>query len=190
MSTLSDIRETLGFKTVAAFQTAWNLGPELRADGQIGPKTTAAVRESIDRHHANAGDISAHFNVAEFKCHCGGKLPGCRLVLIHRDLLIGLERLRAEYNHQVHILDGYRCPRHNASVAGSASASQHQFGLACDPQGLDMGQAAVRRLGVFSGIGSKRANPHRVEHVDVRHVSAEHNLTHSTVHRPALWYYA
>lgn len=190
MTTFGDVRDALGFQTVKSFQEAWNLDDALVVDGVIGPKTTAAMNESLSRHRAGETDISTHFSASEFHCHCGGKLAGCKLVIIRHELLVNLEKLRAAYGRPVVLLDGYRCPKHNAQVSGSATDSQHMYGNAVDPDDLDMTRDQVRALHLFSGIGSKRANPHLVKHVDVRHADKTHNTTKSTVTSPALWYYA
>jgi hypothetical protein len=185
VTTLTDLR-SLGFRRIADFQTAWNLGPALHVDGIIGPKTAIAVEKSRKLHAAGKPDISENFSVSEFACHCGGKLTGCRKVLVHRSLLAGLEELRT-ITGTVDLVCGYRCPKHNHAVGG-ADDSQHMYGTACDPN-ISANLAEVKKLKVFSGIGSKRSMPHRVTHVDVRHVYAEHNGTHGRPNDPTLWYY-
>jgi hypothetical protein len=189
MTDLADMR-ALGFKSVADFQAAWNLGTRLKIDGTLGPKTTEAVRISTVRRHGGHPDISQNFSASEFSCKCGGTLPGCRKTLLMRDLLMSLEILRDEFKlTNISILSGYRCPRHNKAVGG-AEFSEHQYGAACDPVfSRTLTLAQVRSLDKFSGIGSKRGLPHRVTHVDRRDVTGEHNRTHGTVTKPTIWYY-
>jgi hypothetical protein len=176
---------TLGFTRVQDFQLAWNLGPSLTIDGVVGPKTTAAAKISAERHRRGQSDLSAHFSAAEFACRCGGKLDGCRKLLVHRELLRGLEKLRTRAATSISIVSGYRCPRRNAAVDG-ASGSQHLYGTAADIGG-PLKLQAVRGLAVFSGIGRK-VESGRVTHVDVRDVSG-HNTTHGSTERPTLWTY-
>lgn len=175
----------LGFRSVKAFQEAWNLGAKLVPDGVDGVLTQAAMRVSMQRHIAGLGDISAHYSADEFRCHCGGKLKGCQLTLVKRELLQSLETARKTFG-AIGVVSGYRCPLHNAAVDG-ADGSQHLYGTAADVSIRD-GLASVRRLDLFSGIGSKVVAPHRVTHVDRRDVGG-HNTTHGTVNRPTLWTY-
>lgn len=184
MTTLTDLR-ALGFRRIEDFQRAWNLGPALKPDGIIGPKTLLAVKESTARHHAGEGDISAHFSASEFSCKCGGKLTGCRKTLVRRELLDSLEKLRAHFEITITIVSGYRCPKHNDQVKG-AEDSQHLHGTAADTEfNLNLAQVKGQRL--FAGIGSKRSLPHRVTHVDRRDIISGHD---ATVSNPDLWYYA
>jgi len=99
-------------------------------------------------------------------------------------LVAGLERYRALSGGPVVVISGYRDPRHNAAVGG-APGSQHLYGNAADLRPR-VALAAVRRLGVFSGIGYQ-AGSGLVRHVDVRHVGP--NPTHSTPRDPAVWPY-
>ena len=71
--------------------------------------------------------------------------------------------------------------------AAPATLSQHKWGMAADIGRVDF--AAVRNLGMFSGIGCKGSVGGPVIHVDVRH-TGEHNVTGSTTDDPAIWVYA
>jgi uncharacterized protein YcbK (DUF882 family) len=74
-----------------------------------------------------------------------------------------LELLRAIHGRPIRIVSGYRCPVHNAEVAG-APDSQHMYGAAADiPRGV-CSFADARRAG-FRGIGLRDGLP---VHVDVR----------------------
>lgn len=188
MSSVSSVIETLGFESVKAFQRAWNLGVALEDDGVIGPKTTRAARLSEEKHHAKLPDISLSFSAKQFQCHCRGDLPGCQNTLIYRGVLASLEDMARHFGRAPAILDGYRCPRHNASVGG-VSGSQHLFGTAVDLTGSSQPLARVRALDTWSGIGAKKDGAHRVTHVDRRDLLPKHNTTHSTRRAPAIWYY-
>lgn len=166
------------------FQRGWNLGPALTVDGKNGPLTRTALRTSLNRRKAGKPDASEHFSFREFACKCGGRRAGCAVIRVHRELLGGLEQLRA-LQGPISVLSGYRCPAHNASVDG-ATSSQHVLGAACDiPPKLTT--AAVRRLRAFAGIGYQGSTG-LVRHVDRRDVSGT-NSTGGTVGRPTTWRY-
>ena len=121
--------------------------------------------------------LSPHFHSSEFDCHgvhcgCGG--CGDRMSPILIELL---EQLR--YNcggYSLIISSGYRCPVHNAEVAGSASNSQHMHWTAADvilPAGLSFEdfswyvETTVSASGhKFDGIGLYKWDG--FIHVDVR----------------------
>jgi hypothetical protein len=132
--------------------------------------------------------LSAHFAEAELACRCGGRLPGCRGVLVVPELVAGLEALRAlAYPRGLRIESGYRCPERNTLVGGKP-ASQHLWGAAADVEPRAE-LADVTALRVFSGIGWQRVGGRRlVRHVDVRHASG-HDTTGGTVARPTTWEY-
>jgi hypothetical protein len=178
--------ELLGFRTVAGFQRAWNLGPRLTPDGIAGPLTLAAARLSASRHRAGQADLSAHFSAGEASCRCHGRLAGCQGVLVMRELLQVLEMIRHAHGDQpIGIVDMYRCPQYNAQVGGVGD-SQHPHGSAADTA-ASLTVPFVRGLHVVSGIGYG-ARTGTVQHVDIRHVSGD-NPTHSTVLKPAEWSY-
>jgi zinc D-Ala-D-Ala carboxypeptidase len=166
-------------------QRGWNLGPQLVVDGRNGPLTREAVRKSLREHRAGRPDASPHFSFDEFSCRCGGRLPGCRRIVVQRQLLVALERYRASAGPTA-VLSGYRCPAHNKAVGG-ASSSQHLFGSAADVS-YRRSWHDVAALQVFGGIGrSKRTG--LVRHVDVRQVSG-HNTTGASTAQPTVWDYA
>ena len=169
--TPTKIITTLGFRTTEAFQAAWNLGPALSIDGRLGPKTKAAALISWERHLHNQGDISEHFTAQDFRCHCGGKLAGCEVVLVQRKLLIGLEVLRSRaYPKGLTIVSGYRCVLHNMKVGG-ADESKHVIGMAADIPGT-VKLATMKSYLLFGGIGWKKSNG-KCTHVDVRNKSVK-----------------
>jgi GH25 family lysozyme M1 (1,4-beta-N-acetylmuramidase) len=142
--------------------------PALLGDGLVGPKTAAAMRWSA----ANDGKCSANFRFKEFaSSHTGW-------IRTHRDLVIGLEKLRAHIGQPIGVLSGFR------DFDLGASASQHKYGNAIDPSATLPHYSEVAKLGVFSGIGyySKTG---LVRHVDVRHVGP--NTTGASRARPELF---
>ena len=79
--------------------------------------------------------LSEHFHSSEFDCHGDGfdcNCGGCGDKMDMR-LIRLLEQLR--YNcggYPIKINSGYRCPVHNANVAGHADNSQHKYWRAAD----------------------------------------------------------
>lgn len=180
----------LGFRRgnvfdVRAFQAAWNLGPALSVDGLVGPKTTAAMRVSLQRAADGRPDASEHFWFREFACRCGRRT--CEGIRLLRPLLVGLERLReVAYPKGMRVYSGYRCAQHNAAVGGQDN-SQHRYGAAADIEAVVSG-TIVADLRVFSGIGTNGTSSGTCRHVDVRHAWLN-NTTKSSVARPARWTY-
>jgi zinc D-Ala-D-Ala carboxypeptidase len=171
---------------VTAFQAGWCLGTPLTVDGILGPQTSAAIQTSLRRHRADQPDLSEHYWWAEFACRCSR--TACPRIRVDRRLVAGLERLRAlAYPRGLAVASGYRCPAHNRAVGGAAS-SQHVHGTAADIPPVAPA-ASVAGLGVFSGIGSQGTATGLVRHVDVRHVNAATNSTHSSPGHPARWIY-
>lgn len=125
----------------------------LLGDGLVGPKTEAALRWSV----AHEGRCSAHFKFKEFASSHSG------WIRIHRDLVLGLEKLRSHMGCPVGVLSGFR------DFNLGASMSQHKFGNAIDPTVTLPHFSEVAKLGVFSGIGYFKQTG-LVRHVDVRHV--------------------
>ena len=124
--------------------------------------------------------LSPHFKLGEFMCHCnlhypgGVHAPGCHVALISVSLVKKLEVLRSHfYTGGLTIVDSYRCPWENIRVGG-VSNSQHQLGEAADIPGVAT-YNQVKALGLFTGIGYNDNSPAhapdqrgKVVHVDVR----------------------
>ena len=142
--------------------------PALLGDGLVGPKTEAAIRWSA----ANDGRCSAHFQFKEFASSKSG------WIRTHRDLVIGLEKLREHLGQPVGVLSGFR------DFDLGASMSQHKFGNAIDPSATLPHFTEVAKLGVFSGIGYFQQTG-LVRHVDVRHVGP--NSTGGTRQKPTIF---
>lgn len=173
-------------RSVRDFQRGWNLGAALLVDGDPGPRTREALALSVGRKNQGLPTASTHFSFVEFKCKCGGAYRNCADIRVHRDLLRGLEDLRAHYYpNGMKIVSGYRCPGRNAAVGG-ASSSQHLYGAAADITAVTH-YTNVTRLRRFSGIG-KQSSTNKCRHVDVRHVSGN-NTTGGTPDRPTIWNY-
>lgn len=172
-------------RAVANFQRGWALGTPLTVDGRPGRLTQDALAASLRRLTLRRPTASAHFSFSEFRCSCGGTLPGCQVVRVHRGLLRGLEAYRAQAGRAVAVVSGYRCEARNRQVGG-ASASQHVHGCAADVHTL-LAWRTVARLRRFSGIGKVGATG-KVRHIDVRHLSGA-NRTNGTPDNPTLWNY-
>lgn len=132
------------------------------------------------------GDLSPHFDRAEFRCRHCGELPNLSALDV---LVAGLERLRAKaYPGGLPILSGYRCADYNRLMPTAAPRSQHLHAAAADVP-LVAPLAVVARLRVFSGIGWQKSGTQRlVRHVDVRHASGS-NPTGGTTVKPTTWEY-
>jgi GH25 family lysozyme M1 (1,4-beta-N-acetylmuramidase) len=122
-------------------------------DGLVGPKTEQALRASAQ----NDGLCSKHFKFKEFASSKTGAIR------THRELVIGLEKLRAHIGRPIGVLSGFR------DFNLGASMSQHKFGNAIDPTEPLSTVQEVAALKVFSGIGHSPGS-NRVRHLDVRHV--------------------
>jgi len=72
------------------------------------------------------GDLSEHFNEAEFRCR-----DDCEKVHVDPRLITLLERARSIWGRPITIASGYRCPAHNAAVGGKPT-SAHLTGEAAD----------------------------------------------------------
>jgi UDP-2,3-diacylglucosamine pyrophosphatase LpxH len=134
----------------------------------VGPRTAKAMRASVDA----AGACSKNFKFKEFASSHSG------WIRTHRELVIGLEALRAHVGRPLGILSGFR------DFALGASKSQHMFGNAIDPTENLPHFNEVAALKVFSGIGHF-AESGLVRHVDVRHVGP--NTTGGTKARPTIF---
>lgn len=110
------------------------------------------------------GDLSAHFNRSEFRCHGHGQRGHIdHPTLVDPALVQVLEAIRAITGRPLRIVSGHRCQWYNARVGG-AQRSQHIMGTAADipPGRCDLVQA--RRAGA-RGVGTKGAS---AVHVDTR----------------------
>lgn len=171
-------------QAVKDFQRMWNLGTALSVDGNVGPKTIAALRLSKSRRAAGKHDISANFSAVEFRCKCGGRYSNCRRIWAHRNLVRACEKYRTKVGSFTPI-SACRCESHNAAVGGS-SISQHRYGNAVDIHQKLTGNQ-VQALRVASGIGIQRATG-LVRHIDLRHLGPS-NYPYATLSSPRRYYY-
>jgi GH25 family lysozyme M1 (1,4-beta-N-acetylmuramidase) len=140
----------------------------LHQDGVVDQTTEAAIRWSA----ANDGRCAKHFQFKEFaSSHTGW-------IRTHRELVIGLEALRAHIGKPISILSGFR------DFNLGATMSQHKFGNAMDPVDPLPSASEIAGLNVFSGIGTF-ASTGLVRHLDVRHVGP--NTTGGTKSRPTIF---
>ncbi len=111
------------------------------------------------------GDVSEHFNQADFACRCGQ----CDNQFMMNSLLLSrLDTMANFFGAVMKITSGYRCPAHSVAVGGKADDA-HTTGDAVD---LATPTAQVRyqlrqaagSLG-FSRIGHGTKSPHL--HLDV-----------------------
>jgi hypothetical protein len=140
----------------------------LTRDGVCGPKTASWLRWSV----AHGGRASEHFTFREFASSRSGWIK------VDRDLILGLEKLRAKLGRPIGVLSGYR------DFALGASKSQHRYGNAMDPTGPLGSVELVRSVRAFSGIGFDPRGKH-VRHVDVRHRGP--NFTQGTLTNPTVF---
>ena len=135
----------LGFASVQDFQLSFGRF-DLRADGTIDWDTERAVQMVLaDRK------LSPHFGIDEFKSKATGQ------VLVHRALLRGLEALLEAARSRIAVVHGFRTAKDEARLGAMGLAAapqcQHRWGLAADIGRVNL--AAIRNLGMFSGIGCK-----------------------------------
>lgn len=170
-------------QAIKDFQLGWNLGAYLTIDGQVGPKTSAALILSEARRRKGQGTMSAHFSFSEFVCKCGGKYASCRRVWMNRNHIARLESYRAKVG-TVKVISGCRCIGYNRSIGG-ATNSQHLYGTATDLSGPDKDKVASWHI--FAGIGYG-GHSDTVKHVDSRDKGGN-NTTGGTPSRPTKWVY-
>jgi len=111
------------------------------------------------------GDLTKDFSKKEFACKCCGEIR------INQKLIIALQVLREMIKLPIHILSGYRCPKHNAEVGGKAY-SQHLLGTAADItiEGMLISDVAyiADKIPVFHNGGIGTYVKQNFVHVDVR----------------------
>lgn len=78
--------------------------------------------------NTDSTQLSAHFNVREFRCKCGKTHD----ILISSELIDKLEQLHAAFHcSKIIVTSGYRCQTHDKNVGGNGSG-QHTKGTAAD----------------------------------------------------------
>lgn len=112
-----------------------------------------------------------YFNTAEFESRDGKPSPFGETV-VHRELIVRLNAIRAAFGKPIMVTSGYRSPEHNQRVGGVKN-SFHVQGLAADIQPKDLNDldelyTLVEKFNKNGGIG--RYND--FIHIDVRGVAA------------------
>ena len=161
-------------QAIKHFQGGWALGPALDVDGQVGPESSEALRQSVRRKRSGQSTASSHFSFAEVACKCGGAFTTCARIWLTRETFVAMESYRLRKGSGFVPVSGCRCPGHNARVGG-ASQSQHMRGVAFDtPAEIDKDR--VRSWRVFTGIGYNRSSD-RTAHCDLRPGSVDQPTT-------------
>ena len=75
--------------------------------------------------------LTENFNLSEFQCKCGCKMPEDVYSNIIK-LANNLQALRNHLEQPIKLTNAYRCQKHNDSIKGSAKNSQHVQGKAAD----------------------------------------------------------
>ncbi len=91
--------------------------------------------------------LSKHFDLSEFKCKCGCKMPDWVFENIKNKLIPNLEEARKKSKVPFIITSGYRCEEYNKLVGGVPD-SAHTKGLACDI----LASASGQRFEVLSSL--------------------------------------
>ena len=121
--------------------------------------------------NTDSTQLSAHYNVQEFRCKCGGTHD----ILISSELIDKLELLYTALDcSKIIVTSGYRCPTHDKAVGGT-STGQHTKGTAADiccygqdgkPISSKLVCCKAQDLG-FTGIANIDSS-YQYTHVDVR----------------------
>jgi len=124
--------------------------------------------------------ITENFNLSEFQCKCGCKMP----YTVEKNIIEladNLQILRDHLNKPINPTNGFRCDTHNKSVGGVKN-SQHILGKAADikVKGVSTDEIAdaiehLMEIGKFKMGGVGRYN--NFTHVDIRGSKARWNKT-------------
>lgn len=97
--------------------------------GQKGPEVPS-------KGDAATAQLTAHFNVREFDCHDGRKVPAVALPALERLCKDILEPLRDQFG-AAHVLSGYRPVDYNRAIGG-ARYSQHIYEITPNAVAADL----------------------------------------------------
>lgn len=127
-------------QAIKDFQAGYNLKDAVNGtnalvvDGKLGPKTSAAMRNSEARRRAGRTTASANFSFRTVQCRCykrsAGRYGSCRVIWQKRAAFQMMERYR-KHNGAFPVVSACRCPSRNKAIGGSPT-SRHVTGLACD----------------------------------------------------------
>lgn len=126
----------------------------------------------------NNKQLTKNFHIREFKCKDGTEVPEeyyCNVLQLAQNLQILRDELTKEQGKDspLHINSGYRTPKYNATLEGSAVQSQHLLAKAADitciyysPKQLANKIEKLIAAGkvVFGGLGRYKG----FTHVDIR----------------------
>jgi len=140
--------------------------PNLALPSNDAPRSNDPVSEY--------SQLSPHFTLTEFSCHCGGVNKGCQksIPLEARKLALKLEVVRSKfYPKGLRIVNSYRCPIENARAEKASGQkvlpnSLHVYGKAADIPPL-VHHEDLLKLNLFTGVGWIKATG-LVTHVDLR----------------------
>lgn len=135
-----------------------------RAD-HLEPKRSVRLRDRVSasarrRRQRAPGQVSPHFNVREFDCHDGRRVPVMAVPALKRLAVVFLEPLRTQFG-PAHVMSGYRPADYNRRIGG-ARFSQHIYELTPDSVAADLVFAegtpaqwanAARRIAIRKGLG-------------------------------------
>jgi len=137
--------------------------------------------------------LSRNFKLKELVCPCCGQGEQ----YISPLLVTALQEFRDFIGVPIHVLSGYRCPKHNKSIGG-AEHSKHLKGIAADitfslPSFLDMPKAIAmyflaEEIHDFCNGGIGIYLDQNSIHVDVREQRARWVKTENIVHEDVIYY--
>jgi hypothetical protein len=92
------------------------------------PTSADRVKQKLPKKRAQpVGQLSPHFNLSEFHCHDGTRVPAAAVPALKRLCVDYLEPMRARFG-EAHVLSGYRHRAYNKRIGG-ATLSQHIYDL-------------------------------------------------------------
>lgn len=121
-------------KAAKAFQKDYGL----TADGVVGTKTIAALKQAITYGMPTKNSTNSdwwneikYFDKCEFACRCGGKYCNGYPAEMNEKVVKVADKLRKHFGAVVTVSSGLRCTKHNANVGGVTN-SRHKLGKAID----------------------------------------------------------
>lgn len=133
---------------VIRFQRAYGLV----ADGIVGPATQAKLND-LERSNG-----TKHFSYSEFYSKDGSGFSGGRVSSTTvrenvRRMMYKLEAVRVKIgNKPITVNSGFRSVSHNNSIPGSASNSQHTYGIAADIKSSGVSLTTLMNAAKSSGF--------------------------------------